>query len=200
MTFETLLAFNVALIVSILSPGPAFLMAVRTTLGAGRKAGIAVGCGLGLVASMWTLAALLGLDIVFDLFPWAYTVIKTGGALYLIYIAYGMWRDAKDGIEPKEARPVGAFRQGVLVNLLNPKSVVFAAAILVVIFPPGLSVTENALIVANHLVLELLFYTGLAFGLSTPAVSKRYLQAKAYFDRTAALVLGGLGVRLISDR
>jgi threonine/homoserine/homoserine lactone efflux protein len=69
MSLGHLIAFNVALLAAILSPGPAFLIAVKTTLSAGRKAGIAVGGGLGLMASTWTLLALLGLDAVFVLFP-----------------------------------------------------------------------------------------------------------------------------------
>ncbi|HBB82909.1 MAG TPA: lysine transporter LysE, partial [Sulfitobacter sp.] len=59
MELSHLIAFNIALIASILSPGPAFLIALKTTLSSGRRAGVAVGLGLGLVASFWTLAALL---------------------------------------------------------------------------------------------------------------------------------------------
>ncbi|EDQ02868.1 indolepyruvate ferredoxin oxidoreductase, partial [Sulfitobacter indolifex HEL-45] len=57
MEISHLIAFNIALIASILSPGPAFLIALKTTLSSGRQAGVAVGLGLGLVASFWTLAA-----------------------------------------------------------------------------------------------------------------------------------------------
>ena len=60
MTFGQLLAFNIALLVAIASPGPALPMAIRTTLSGGRRAGVAVGAGLGLMAATWTLMALLG--------------------------------------------------------------------------------------------------------------------------------------------
>ena len=72
MTIEHLIAFNLALLAAIASPRPALLMAVRTALSAGRRAGIAMGCGLGLMAAAWTLMALLGLEAIFRLFPWAY--------------------------------------------------------------------------------------------------------------------------------
>ena len=45
------------------------LMATQTSLSAGRKAGIAVGAGLGLMAAIWTMMALLGFGVVFELFP-----------------------------------------------------------------------------------------------------------------------------------
>jgi threonine/homoserine/homoserine lactone efflux protein len=200
MDLSHVIAFNIALMAAIASPGPAFLIALRTTLGAGRRAGIAVGLGLGLVAALWTLAALLGLDIVFTLFPWAYGLMKLGGAAYLLYIAWGMWRGAGDPVTSALQPSSHAFRQGVMINLLNPKSVLFAAAVLVVIFPAGLSLAETLFIVANHLAVEVLFYTALAFGLSRPAVSAAYLRAKRLLDRIAAGVLGLLGLRLLLSR
>ena len=61
MTVEQILAFNLVLAAAIASPGPALLMAVQTSLSAGRKAGVAVGFGLGCMAAAWTAMALLGL-------------------------------------------------------------------------------------------------------------------------------------------
>jgi len=81
LTIEHVLAFNAALLVAILSPGPALLVAMQATLSAGRRAGMATGAGLGLMAATWTLFALLGLEAVFQYFPWAYGAAKTAGAL-----------------------------------------------------------------------------------------------------------------------
>jgi threonine/homoserine/homoserine lactone efflux protein len=195
-----LIAFNIALLVAIISPGPAFLVAVRTTLNSGRSAGMAIGSGLGLMAATWTLAALLGLDAIFGLFPWAYAVVKTTGALYLIYIAWQMWKGARSPVGGGNVPVSNAFRDGFLINMSNPKSVMFAAAVLVVIFPPDLSPTDTVIIVINHLVVEIAFYALLAYFMSTPAVSQRYLRAKVFLDRGASLVLGTLGIRLLSDR
>ena len=200
MTIEHLIAFNIALFAAIASPGPALLIAIRTALSAGRRAGIAIGFGLGLMAATWTLMALLGLETVFRLFPWAYTIAKLIGALYLIYIAWTMWMGARDAIETQVQPTRHAFRQGFLINLLNPKSVLFAAAVLIVIFPENRSGVENAIVVFNHLLIEWLFYTALACAMSTQAVSKQYLKAKVYIDRFASVVLGALGLRLLISR
>jgi len=200
MDIPHLIAFNITLLAAIASPGPALLVAIKTTLGSGRRAGIAVGLGLGLVAALWTLAALLGLEVVFAAFPVAYTAAKTLGALYLMYIAYGLWRSARSPVETTLTPTGHAFAQGMLINSLNPKSVLFAAAVLVVIFPANLTPRESLIIVANHAAVEALFYTALAFGMSHPAISGRYLRGKVFLDRIAAGILGGLGVRLLLDR
>jgi len=200
MVIEHLIAFNIALIAAMVSPGPAFLITVKTALTNGRSAGIALGCGLAIMASTWTAMAFLGLEAVFQLFPWAYAFVKAVGAIYLLYIAYGMWRGAHESVSSTVKPARHAFRQGFLINLLNPKSVLFSAAVLIVIFPADTSVTESAIVVLNQLIMEIMFYTALAFGMSTQAVSKRYLKAKVYIDRTASLVLGALGLRLLLSR
>ena len=199
MSLEHVIAFNVALLAAILSPGPALLVAVSTTLRAGRQAGIAIGCGLGLMASTWTLLALIGLDAVFVVFPWAYTTVKTIGALYLLYVAYQMWTGTRKAIDTTTPPQGRAFRQGFLINLLNPKSVLFAAAVLVVVFPEGMTAIDNAVVVLNHLLVELTFYAILAACLSTESISRRYLRARVYIDRTAAVILGSLGARLFAS-
>jgi Putative threonine efflux protein len=200
MDIAHLVAFNLTLIAAILSPGPALLVALQTVLSSGKRAGIALGLGLALMASTWTLAALLGLEAVFRLFPWAYAVAKIAGAAYLLYIAWKMWAGAKAPIEATDRPRRRAFLQGVMVNALNPKSVLFAAAVLIVIFPPGMSLWQSGLVVLNHFIVEVAFYSLLSMVVSTPAVSRRYLKAKVHFDRVAAVVLGLLGLRLLLVR
>jgi threonine/homoserine/homoserine lactone efflux protein len=195
-----LITFNLALLAALASPGPALLCALRATLSGGRAAGISTGCGLAVMAATWTLMALLGLEGLLRLFPWAYTTIKIIGVLYLIYVAWGIWRSAYDPVSEPIHPNARAFLSGLLVNLANPKSVLFAAAVLVVIFPPGLTVAQNAMIVGNHLMVEIVAYSGFALVLSTRAVGKQYIRAKPVFDRIAAAVLGALGVRLMLDR
>ena len=200
MTIEHILAFNAVLIVSILSPGAAFLTAVRSSVANGRRAGIATGLGLGLMASLWTFAALLGMDAVFALFPWAYAALKIGGAVYLIYLAVKTWRAASKPMGNAPKAGGRAFVDGFLVNLGNPKSVLFAAAVMVVVFPPDLTGAQIAFVTLNHLALEIIFYTACAVTLTAPAARAQYLRAKPIIDRTAALLLGGLGLKLLLQR
>lgn len=201
MTLAHLLAFNVTLLAAFLSPGPAMLYALRNTLRGGMGLGIATGCGLAVVAAGWTLAAFLGLQAIFALVPWAYGALKLAGAAYLLWLAWHIWRDAGAPLAEAQGRPTGrvvwrAFGMGMLVNLANPKSVLFAAAVLIVIFPAGLSASEITLVVTNHLVLEILGYALIAWALSRPAARSAYFGARRWLDRLAALVLGALGARL----
>ncbi|MDJ0627198.1 MAG: LysE family translocator [Rhodobacter sp.] len=203
MELAHLIAFNLALLVAIASPGPSLLLLTRTSVIQGRRTGIATALGLGLMAALWTLAALLGLDGLFRLFPWAYAGLKVVGACVLLWFAWTAWRSARTPVGTSPSHLPSrhrAFLTGVLLNLGNPKSVFFSAAVLVVIFPPGLGTEEKALIFLNHLAVECLVQPALAVVLSTNAVSRGYLAAKPIFDRVSAAVLGALGLRLLLER
>lgn len=202
MDWTHLLAFNLTLLAALVSPGPAMLIALRATLAGGRAQGIITGLGLAIMASVWMGMALLGLDAIFTLFPWAYVAMKLAGAAYLIWLAIKMWRTAHQPLDSNDM-PIKRHRAlltGLSANLANPKSMLFAASVLVVIFPASLTLGEKSFIVANQLVIELIAYTCFALALSTPPARAGYLRLKPVFDRIAAVVLGALGLRLILSR
>lgn len=200
MALEHVVAFNAMLLAAWISPGPAMLVALQSTVAGGRASGIATGLGLAVMSSVWTLLALLGLDALFRLIPWAYAALKVGGALYLLHLAWRTWR-AAGAPAPSGAPPRGrAFRAGVLVNLANPKAVLFAAAVLVVIFPAGVSWPGKALIVANHFLFEAVAYAALAAVAGSGAAGRGYQRLKPALDRVTAAVLGALGLRLLLER
>ena len=158
---------------------------------------MAIGCGLAIVAAGWTLAALVGLDAVFRLFPWSYMLVKIVGGLYLSYLAYGIWKAAPQPVAEAVIPAGHAFRSGLLVNLSNPKSVLFAAAVLVAIFPPDMDIAHKLAIVGNHLGIEIVFYAMLAATMSRQAVRTRYFAMKLYLDRFAAAVLQVLAINIL---
>ncbi|MDB2368978.1 LysE family transporter [Octadecabacter sp.] len=199
MDWTHLVAFNLTLLAALVSPGPAMLIALRTTLTAGRTHGILTGLGLAVMASIWTAMALLGLNAIFTLFPWAYVAAKTMGAAYLIWLAVKMWRAAHTPFADvaRPGAPGRAVMTGFAANLANPKSMLFAASVLVVIFPHDITLGAKTIIVANQLVVEFIAYTGFAILVSTPPARTGYLRMKPLLDRLASVVLGALGLRLI---
>ncbi len=200
MDWTHLLAFNLTLLAAMAAPGPALLYALRQSISGGFLTGAATGAGLALVAAGWTGAALLGLEALFALVPIAYLALRIIGALYLIWVAWTLWRNARQSFSDSATPGARAFLGGMLVNLANPKSVLFAASVLVVIFPPGLSLAQKALIVTNHFLVECLVYALFAALLATPPARAGYLRLKPLIDRAAALILGALGLRLLLGR
>ncbi|MEL7013986.1 MAG: LysE family translocator [Pseudomonadota bacterium] len=195
-----LLLFNVTLLAAMATPGPALIFAAKQAATGGFRTGLMTGIGLALVAAGWTAAALWGLDLVFRLFPPAFLALKTAGALYLLWLAWRMWQTAHEPLDDDAPSRTRAFWSGVVVNLSNPKSVLFAGSVLVVIFPAGLDSSDKLIIILNHFCVEVSVYALLAATLASPPAQAAYLRTKPILDRITALILGTLGLRLLLGR
>ncbi|MEL7105476.1 MAG: LysE family translocator [Pseudomonadota bacterium] len=200
MDWAHFFAFNLALLAALISPGPAMLVCIRASLRGGFREGALTGLGLATAAACWTLAALFGLDAVFTLFPWAYGALKIAGAAYLIYIAWTTWRHAADPLGDVSVPAGRAIRTGLLVNLSNPKSMLFAGAVLVVIFPADMSTLARFAVALNHVAIEIVAYGVLAYAIAATGIAKPLLAAKKALERVTAVILGGLGLRLVLER
>jgi len=153
------------------------------------------------MAAVWTGLALLGLEAVFLVVPWAYGTVRILGAGYLIYIAIKMWRGSRQELAQISMGNQGqSFFRGVMVNALNPKSVLFAAAMLAIIFPPDMHLSENLFVVLNQFLVEVSFYVLLAYVMSREGIRYSYIKLKKYLDRVASVVLGSFGLSLVTDR
>ncbi|MDF1855436.1 LysE family transporter [Pseudooceanicola sp.] len=191
-----LIAFNIAILGALISPGPAFLTILRTALARGRAAGLGCAVGLALAAVSWSALAIVGLTAVFTLVPWAFAVLKIGGAAYLIWLAITLWRQADQPVAMTTSGGRSPFRLGLLTNFANPKAVIFVAAIFTTVFPAMPQGGEAVLVLGNHLLLELLYYGGAVLMLTTQPARAAYVRMKRVFDRCAALVLGALALRV----
>ncbi|SEP12810.1 Threonine/homoserine/homoserine lactone efflux protein [Salinihabitans flavidus] len=196
MDAASLIAFNLAVLGALASPGPAVVAMLRAALSGGRRTGLACGLGLALGALSWSALAVLGLTALFAVAPWAFMTLKLCGAAYLIWLAVSLWRNADAAADAKAPGGVNGFRLGLLTNWANPKAVVFIAAIFTTVFPAMPTGSEALLVLGNHLALELVFYTLLTMGLTIPAIQRAYLKFKSVFDRAAAAVLGAMALRV----
>ncbi|MBU3030506.1 LysE family translocator [Paracoccus marinaquae] len=198
VTADQISLFVATLAVAILSPGPGIIAVSQSAFAMGRRRALPYAWGLALGASLWCLAALLGLTVLFRVFPWTFTALKFLGGAYLVWVAWKMWRHAPDPLpDPAESRLGMSFWGGMALNLSNPKPALFYSAVLLSIFPATLSLADKAAIYATALSVELSFYTALACLMALPLLRRRYYAAKFWIDRGAGLAIGLLGLSLI---
>jgi threonine/homoserine/homoserine lactone efflux protein len=223
--------FGVAVLLA-LTPGPDNLFVLLQSAQRGWRAGMAVVLGLCLGLVVHTAAVALGLAALFAASPTAFTVLKFCGAAYLAWLAWqalrapaGAGQDegqdtadvgsagaaARSGQEqtaPAQAVPVGApgllrmVWRGMLMNLTNPKVLIFFLA-----FLPQLTDPARGSVAAQTMVLGLAFMlaTLLVFGAiacfsgAFGALLQRSARARTALNRVAGLVFLGLAVRLASS-
>ena len=129
----TLLVFAVAAFALIVVPGPAVLYIVSQSIDRGRLAGFVSALGIATGALVHVGAAAIGLSSILVSSATAFNVVKYAGAAYLI--GMGLWtifrrRDETPASLPSERRLRRRFGQGVIVNVLNPKTALFFFAFL----------------------------------------------------------------------
>jgi threonine/homoserine/homoserine lactone efflux protein len=125
---ETLALFSVAALALLIVPGPAVLYVVARSVDQGRRAGLLSTLGVAAGSLVHVAAAALGLSAVLAASAAAFAVVKWAGAAYLVFL--GIRRLAgPDERAPGPGRPArssgAVFRQGVVVNVLNPKTALF---------------------------------------------------------------------------
>jgi threonine/homoserine/homoserine lactone efflux protein len=125
--------FLVASIALILAPGPDSLYVLARGLGQGRRAGLVAALGSSSGLLVHTTLAALGLAVLLQTSEIAYTVVRVGGALYLIYLGVRALLSRERfavGATASQFSPQRMYLQGMLTNVLNPKVALFFIAFL----------------------------------------------------------------------
>ena len=133
---STLALFAVAAVTLLVIPGPAVLYIVTRSVDQGRAAGLASVCGVHVGTLVHVAAAALGLSALLVSSATAYDTVRWLGAAYLVWL--GVRRllardeDLPAAAGPDTRRPglCRIFAQGVVVNVLNPKTALFFLAFL----------------------------------------------------------------------
>lgn len=198
MTPEPFLVLVVVLTAGILTPGPSIIAATQMALSQGRERALPFGLGLAFGASLWCLFALFGLAVLFRLYPPLLIAARIAGGLYLLYMAWGLWKTARAPLPPAAERRFGnGFAGGMILSLSNPKPALFYSAVILSIFPDPHGAVMLAAIYATALMTELFWYSAVTVSMSTDLMRKRYMAAKFWIDCLTALALCALALLLI---
>src|SRR5262245_53905652 len=139
--------FALATFVLTVTPGPGVLYVVGRSVGSGRRSGLASMLGIETGEAVYIAGAALGITALLAASPVALSVLRYGGAAYLILLGIRAWRH-NDGEEPAASTSGnwGAYRRGLIVQLLNPKVAVFFLAYFPQFIRPGQAVVPQVLL------------------------------------------------------
>lgn len=129
MASASLLAYALALLLAVATPGPAMISVTGTGLSQGPKPALLMATGIAIADCILGALALLGLAALMATFFWLVTIIKYAGAAYLIWIGIRMWR-APAAFSAKAGGSRSHFLLGMTVGLSNPKAILFHASMM----------------------------------------------------------------------
>ncbi|MBK5934516.1 threonine/homoserine/homoserine lactone efflux protein [Rhodovulum imhoffii] len=192
----TLLAFVPAAIALNLTPGADMMFCLGQGLRGGPRAALAADAGIALGVMVHVLAAGLGLGVVVATVPGMFDVIRWVGVGYLLWLAVGVLRaPVARAVEP--ASPRRAFMQALVVNLTNPKVILFVLAFLPQFVDPGRAILPQFLVLGAVLALGGFVVNGLV-GVFAGAARERLRSSRVQrgLGVVSALIFGALALRL----
>ncbi|WP_418136078.1 LysE family translocator [Agrobacterium sp. El2ro-1b] len=130
-SLPTLITFTIAILLLAVTPGPDMTLWISRSLREGRAAGFMTLVGTNIGITVHTMLVAFGVAALIVASPTAFMILKTGGAAYLVWLAIQAIRKGSDFVmvkstgEKAQASLKSALLNGIWVNLLNPKVIIF---------------------------------------------------------------------------
>jgi len=200
MSYEIWIAFALASLVLAISPGPDNLFVLMQSALHGRAAGLWVVLGLCSGLVVHTTAVVIGVATLIQQSPLAFNLLKFAGAAYLLWLAWGAWRAPVGEGGPAEvpsASPLRLWLRGVVMNLTNPKVLIFFLALFPQFLDPAAPATPQLMVMgATFIGATLLVFGAIAWMAGTARDRLTRPAVQRWLNRGAAGVFAALALRL----
>ena len=203
MSFEYLLTT----LIVVLIPGTGVIYTISTGLMQGGRASIwaAFGCTMGIVPAL--LASVLGLAAIMHSSALVFQLIKFIGVAYLLYLAWGMWKQTGGLKFDEKAKPTSGLNtafKGFLINILNPKLSLFFLAFLPQFIPANAAAPLLDFGILSAMFMGVTFVVFVVYGLFAHSMRHYILSSDKVIritQRSFAVVFAGLAAKLaVSER
>ncbi|WP_120497514.1 LysE family translocator [Kiloniella sp. EL199] len=170
---STIIVSYLAYLVATISPGPANLAIMSTSMSEGRKPGLLLASGVIMGSLTWGILAAIGLSNLLSNFAWLMTALRIVGGLYLLWLACKSLKSALGSQTPKAMQMgknnsgVQYFLLGLGIHLTNPKSIFAWLSIIAVGIKPDAPTSLSFIIVGECTLIGVLVFVSYALAFST---------------------------------
>lgn len=194
--------FLITSLVVVLIPGTGVIYTMSTGVFQGARASLfaSIGCTFGIVPSM--LASILGLSVILHTSALAFQVVKFAGVVYLLYLAWGMWKSSGELALQEEGDKrslFGVMIKAFLINILNPKLTIFFLAFLPQFVPADAAVPMLNMFALGSVFMLMTFVVFVGYGVLAHRVGRFIVQSAKrtqYMQRGFAASFALLGAKL----
>lgn len=147
----------------------------------------------------WATLAVMGIGVVFSTQPMLRQGAQIVGGLYLLYLAFNLWRSGTSAASVPQGTlsNAAAFRVGFMTSALNPKIALFYGSVFATSLPQSPSWVHVLSAVAVVYFNSIVWHTSLALAFSQKSVQRAYLRNFARLTKVSGAVVGAFGLRLI---
>ena len=191
----------------IISPGPNFLIVSRLAVARSRASAIGATLGIAVGSVFYAALTLFGVSVLILQFAWLGDAVRILGGAYLIWLGIQAWRSGTEepGLDGQMAAPAGpwwagGFRMGLLTEITNPKAITFFLGLFAATIPATTPLWAKLAVLVIGITMEALWYTLVAFVLSSGPVRRGYQQVRRAIDRVVGTLLIAVGLKLALDQ
>jgi threonine/homoserine/homoserine lactone efflux protein len=194
--------FLLSSLIVVLIPGTGVVYTITTGLTLKWRASIAaaIGCTLGIVPHI--LASILGLSALLNMSAQVFSALKIAGAMYLLYLAWNMWREAGTLEINKKSAETSAAQiviKAIAINLLNPKLTIFFFAFLPLFVSKDSSSPTMEMIMLSAVFMGMTFIIFVLYGILASGISTYLINSSKAVKRLQqafAVILAAFAVKL----
>lgn len=191
-------------LLALMSPGPDFFFVTRTAMSQSRPKAMLGVLGIASGVFVWAGISILGLHILFETISWLQRVISIAGGLYLLWMGINLLKSSLS-YQTRNDELVGnsvsdmksPFLFGLLINLANPKAMIYFGSIFSTFLTPEVSEAAKLALFAFVVLESFLWFSfvALVFGMQKPR--QVYQKAGRWIDAAAGVLFSFFGVGLI---
>ncbi|WP_084264847.1 LysE family translocator [Actinomadura macra] len=187
------LLFLLAAVTLVAVPGPNHLYITTRSIGEGRRAGILSAFGVQTGTLVHVAAAAAGLSAVVAASATAFGALRYAGAAYLVYLAYRTLRggDDREEMRIRPQTPLRVYLDGMLVNVLNPKVVLFFLAFLPQFVDQDAGAVPAQIVVLGLVLSSIGLIADLTYAVAAGSIGA-WLRARPSFQRRQRYVTGAI--------
>jgi threonine/homoserine/homoserine lactone efflux protein len=206
LPIETSATFFLASILLALAPGPDNIFVLTQSALRGRYAGLAVTLGLCTGLIVHTAAVAFGVAVIFQNSAVAFTVLKSLGACYLLYLAWQTFRVSAASLVAGKCSDISLaklYRRGIIMNISNPKVSIFFLAFLPQFADParGFLTSQMIFLGGIFIIATILVFGGIALLAGTlGGWLNRSIKIRQIMNRIAGGIFVGLALRLLTTQ
>jgi threonine/homoserine/homoserine lactone efflux protein len=191
------IAYVAVVVLVVVTPGQDTALTIRNTLAGGRRAGDFSAFGVVTGQATWTIAAAAGLSALLIASAPAFEAVKLAGGAYLVYLGITTLRRTSRAPHARRLGAAGAYRQGLLSNLGNPKIAVFFTSLLPQFGASFATLLELGTVLCAVTLVWLTLY---AFAVAKAGDVLRRPRVRRALDTVTGAVLVALGIRVALER
>jgi threonine/homoserine/homoserine lactone efflux protein len=199
----------IAHFLALLSPGPDFILVVKSAIRNGTKNSIGIAAGIATANALYITLCLIGVGSILAASVTIMIALKIAGGLFLIYLAIMAIKAKKSSYHDLTLNEMPSdkinssfikeFFTGFMSGILNPKNLLFYLSLFTVVLTKDVDFTFKVLLGIWMTGVVFIWDVAVIYLLSTPKVRRRFSKLAYYIDKCTGAVLGLIGFTIVKS-